>query len=798
MAENKVPEPPNMANSKVSQPYFVDQRKGEVNELRQLLRNINVERDPKRKRDIIKKVIAYMTLGIDVSRLFTEMIMAIETRDLVVKKMVYLYLCNYAHTKPDMAIMAINTLLRDCSNEDPMVRGLALRSLSSLRLKEVVEYVQEPIRRSLGDVNGYVRKTAVMSVLKLHHLDPISVANSNMIDTLYNMIRDPDAQVVSNCLVVLNEIMAGEGGIATNRAILLHLLARLQEFNEWGLSQILSLVATYAPQDEEEMFTIMNLLDPVLRTSNAGVVLAVIQCFINLTKDAPDLQPQVYERVKAPILTLMAGSIPELEWCLLKHVEVLLDRCPGVFDEDYRLFYTRYDEPTNVKYTKITLLARLANEDNMGEIAAELGEYVADVDALMARKALCSIGQIAVNLPDGAASIIEKLIEFLELDIDYVRSQTVLVMKDLLRKYPERRVDILPHLQRCLKRIDDPEGKAAVIWMVGEFGEELTEGPYMIEPLIDKYEEEHSVEVRLALLTTSMKLFFKRAPEMQLMLGRLLSCAINDTSSQDLHDRALLYYRLLQANPEAAKSVVVAGGPPIGSFAEEIDTGFKDKLFEEFNSLSILYQKTEDLFVSDEFKVKRLAQRARTLQDGNAPTENDVLADGEVGEHNKGNPLPPSAPVEPPQPTSTLEASMDLLGFDDPEPAPAPPTARPEIQLQPSPSVTGEQFQSMWGQLPDGCSVDIPMKEVPNQTDFEALLQQDYIYTMASGDLPDMMKFFFYGQDTTSQTFLVQCMIQKQNKMLNLVVKTTHPNPSHTTASELFVEKIKSVCSAYC
>jgi vesicle coat complex subunit len=33
-----------------------------------LLKNISVEKDPKRKRDVIKKVIAYMTLGIDVSR----------------------------------------------------------------------------------------------------------------------------------------------------------------------------------------------------------------------------------------------------------------------------------------------------------------------------------------------------------------------------------------------------------------------------------------------------------------------------------------------------------------------------------------------------------------------------------------------------------------------------------------------------------------------------------------------------------------------------------------------------------
>jgi AP-4 complex subunit beta-1 len=60
--------------------YFTEAKKGEINELRVLLRGFAAERDVQRKRDSIKKVIAYMTLGIDVSRLFTEMMLAIETR----------------------------------------------------------------------------------------------------------------------------------------------------------------------------------------------------------------------------------------------------------------------------------------------------------------------------------------------------------------------------------------------------------------------------------------------------------------------------------------------------------------------------------------------------------------------------------------------------------------------------------------------------------------------------------------------------------------------------------------------
>lgn len=43
-----------------------------------LLKDINVERDVVRKREVIKKVIAYMTLGIDVTRLFTDMIMVMK------------------------------------------------------------------------------------------------------------------------------------------------------------------------------------------------------------------------------------------------------------------------------------------------------------------------------------------------------------------------------------------------------------------------------------------------------------------------------------------------------------------------------------------------------------------------------------------------------------------------------------------------------------------------------------------------------------------------------------------------
>ena len=52
-------------------------------------------------------------------------------------------------------------------NEDPMVRGLALRSLCSLRLESILEYIEQPLQKSFTDLSAYVRKTGVLGVLKV-------------------------------------------------------------------------------------------------------------------------------------------------------------------------------------------------------------------------------------------------------------------------------------------------------------------------------------------------------------------------------------------------------------------------------------------------------------------------------------------------------------------------------------------------------------------------------------------------------------------------------------------------------
>jgi len=117
--------------------FFASSKKGENHELREELRS--PQRD--RKRDAVKKVIANMTIGKDVSTLFTDVINCIQTDNLELKKLVYLYLINYAKTQPDLALLAVNTFVKDANDPNPLIRALAIRTMGCIRVEKITEYL---------------------------------------------------------------------------------------------------------------------------------------------------------------------------------------------------------------------------------------------------------------------------------------------------------------------------------------------------------------------------------------------------------------------------------------------------------------------------------------------------------------------------------------------------------------------------------------------------------------------------------------------------------------------------------
>ena len=50
----------------------------------------------------------------------------------------------------------------------------------------------------------------------------------NLVDILYQMLRDSDPQVISNCISALEEILAEEGGMVVTKKITHYLINRFK------------------------------------------------------------------------------------------------------------------------------------------------------------------------------------------------------------------------------------------------------------------------------------------------------------------------------------------------------------------------------------------------------------------------------------------------------------------------------------------------------------------------------------------------------------------------------------------
>jgi AP-1 complex subunit beta-1 len=150
-----------------------------------------------------------MTVGKDVSSLFFPVLKCVETNNLDLKKLVYLYIINYAKTQPDLAVLAVNTFRKDARERvNPLIRGLAVRTMGCIGVDTILDYLCDPLKEACADEDPYVRKTAAICIAKMHEIAPQRVDEYKFIEKLEEMISDGNAMVVSNSVAALADIQS--------------------------------------------------------------------------------------------------------------------------------------------------------------------------------------------------------------------------------------------------------------------------------------------------------------------------------------------------------------------------------------------------------------------------------------------------------------------------------------------------------------------------------------------------------------------------------------------------------------
>ncbi|CCW63205.1 unnamed protein product [Phytomonas sp. EM1] len=529
--------------------YFSNSRNGEGAELLRDLKSADLSR----QKDAVKRVIAKMTMGRDVSYHFVDIIKLSQTEDLELKKLVYLYVLNTAKLQPDKAILAVNTFLHDVSSPSPIVRALAVRTMLCIRVPAVLDHLTVPLHCAVTDPDPYVRKTAAIGIGKVFHHNMNIFYEHGFADELLKLLFDSNPLVASNAAAVVCEVNNyGKKKLDETPDWHSRILINLPEATEWGQVYLLELLSTLCPKDAESAEVVVTRVLPRLNHANPSVVMGAIKVIANVANRCPtEVIERVTARINAALLTLAGANDPETKYIVYKNIHALMVIFPNILRTNLDAFYVRFNDPPYIKVEKLRLLLRLVTPSTAPAIVNELAEYITEVDIVFLEEVVSAIALLAIKMENVSTPCSELLMKALQMRPELLPC-TVIAAKNIVRKY--RSLLLLEPLANEYgpDAIIDEEAKASFVWMLGEHCDFIENGQAILDQYIGSIMS-HEPSVQLSILGAAIKVFLRNPSEMQARLATLLETLTTQSEDPDVCDRAFAYWRLLSKDLEIDK-----------------------------------------------------------------------------------------------------------------------------------------------------------------------------------------------------------------------------------------------------
>ncbi len=143
----------------------------------------------------LKKVIANMSIGNDMSSVYHLVLQCINIQSLDVKKMVYLFLIAYGASNSEYLDKALDYLIKETTDTNTLIRALALRTISSMNASEAFRRLCPPLHCALEDPDPYILKTSTICVLKLFEFDAELVYKEKFLGKVSNLVHNSSLMV---------------------------------------------------------------------------------------------------------------------------------------------------------------------------------------------------------------------------------------------------------------------------------------------------------------------------------------------------------------------------------------------------------------------------------------------------------------------------------------------------------------------------------------------------------------------------------------------------------------------------
>lgn len=337
----------------------------------------------------------------------------------------------------------------------------------------------------------------------------------------------------------------------------------------------------------------------------------------------------------------MSSENSEIQYIALRNINLIVQKQKKLLVNEVKVFFCKYNDPIYVKMEKLDILVKLGTARTIDSLLGEFKTYATEVDVDVVRKSVRCIGECAIKIDKVADKCIKALLELIKAKVHVVVQEAVVVIRDIFRKYPNKYESIIGELCENLDTLDEPEAKASMVWIIGEYGDRIENANELIENFIANWEEESST-VQLQILTSTVKLFLYRPSESQQLVTQVIDLVTKESDNPDIRDRGYVYWRLLSQKPAVAKSVVFCERPTIGEGLGNYDESLLNILLDNISTLSGLYHLPPETFV----------KRSKVHTDYNT-------SEADKEEEDQGAENEESSSEDEPQ----KEAEIDIFGF---------------------------------------------------------------------------------------------------------------------------------------
>ncbi len=506
------------AASASSRRYLNETKPAEISKLLE-------SRSDRDKLDGMRRIVAMCSRGNDMSEHFASVVKNVASPLLEIRKLVYIYLAQYAETEPDLALLSINTIQKALSDHNQLARALALRVMSSIRVQMISAVVLIGINKCSHDTSPYVRKTAALAVAKNYVVDPSGLPK--LVECLQGLLADQQATVVASALDSFAEV-------CPDRIELLHphfrrICSLLKDMDEFDQVNVLDVLIRYARQcftyprevqkKERDVAVFYDdekgVVDTVLDQDYQLLLLSVLPLFHSRSSAAVMAAVRVYRhlapttdtyKVVPPMIGLLRNP-SNVQYIVLTNIAAIALEDPDIWQSYVKHFFVYPSDAVPIWRLKLEILVLIVSEQSSAAILSELRYYTTNlIDTQQSRAAIGAIGRCVQRVPSLANDCLEILLSNAQSKDINIVSASVTEIRHLIQMNPEEHVLVIKRMIRSLETLISAAARASVYWLTAEYVHLVpTYAPDVLRIGAKTFiEEEETVKMQILVLATKM------------------------------------------------------------------------------------------------------------------------------------------------------------------------------------------------------------------------------------------------------------------------------------------------------